>query len=489
MIGDKSRRGEVWLVGAGCGAGLLTLEGRKILAQAETVLYDALVPPEVLREVRPEAERLPVGKRSGHHSMAQEAINQLLLQKAREGKRVVRLKGGDSFVFGRGGEEALALQAAGIPWHVVPGISSAIAVPEHFGIPVTHRGLARSFTVVTGHTQDGLGEDWKGLAQLQGTLVFLMGVERLETICRRLVQEGKPPDTPASVLCGGYSTQEIRIDGTLSDLPEKAKEQGAFAPAIILVGPVADLGLQPSWEGNPEGILVTGTPVFCQEVAGALEAAGKPVTELPILDLEPLFQNIPEDFDRYGWLVFTSRNGVRLFFQWFRAARQDFRRLGQVRFACIGRGTAEELAHQGFQADLVPETFTAEALGRALGEKMDPRDHCLLLRAEEGSPDLVRELEKAGLSYQDASIYRVRFLEDKRGTRRLLSPKVMIFGSGRGVHAFFRQFTLAPETRVLCIGPVTARAAWEEGCKHVETARIHSVSGIREALERKEVRE
>ena len=203
MTEDKASGGEVWLVGAGCGEGLLTLEGKRVLARAHTVLYDALVPPEVLQEAGPDAELLPVGKRSGHHSMAQEAINCLLIQKAREGKRVVRLKGGDSFVFGRGGEEALALQEAGIPWHVVPGVSSAIAVPEHFGIPVTHRGLARSFTVVTGHTRDGQDEDWQALARLQGTLVFLMGLERLETICRRLVEEGKNPDTPAAVLCGG----------------------------------------------------------------------------------------------------------------------------------------------------------------------------------------------------------------------------------------------------------------------------------------------
>ena len=170
---------------------------------------------------------------------------------------------------------------------MVPGVSSSIAVPEHFGIPVTHRGLARSFTVVTGHTRDGQEEDWQALARLQGTLVFLMGLERLETICRRLILEGKAPDTPASILCGGYTLKEIRIDGTLADLTEKARAQGAFAPAIILVGPVAGLGLRPAREANPEKILVTGTPVFCGEVAGALASVGKMVTELPILELEP----------------------------------------------------------------------------------------------------------------------------------------------------------------------------------------------------------
>ncbi|ADB46709.1 uroporphyrinogen-III C-methyltransferase [Acidaminococcus fermentans DSM 20731] len=485
MTENKGPAGEVWLVGAGCGRGLLTREGRETLARAHTVLYDALVPLDGLREINPRAEWLPVGKRSGRHSMDQESINGLLIRKAREGKMVVRLKGGDSFVFGRGGEEALALQAAGISWHVVPGVSSSIAVPEHFGIPVTHRGLARSFTVVTGHTRDGQEEDWQALARLQGTLVFLMGLERLETICRRLILEGKAPDTPASILCGGYTSQEIRLDGTLADLPEKARAQGAFAPAIILVGPVAGLGLRPAREDDPEKILVTGTPVFCGEVARALASVGKTVTELPILELEPLFQNIPEDFDRYGWLVFTSRNGVRLFFRWFRSARQDFRRLGQVRFACIGQGTAEELADQGFQADLMPEVFTAEDLGRLLGETLEAGDRCLLLRAEEGSPDLVRELDRAGRKYRDVPLYRIRTRKILTGAETRLAPQVMIFGSGRGVREFFRRFTLAPETRVLCIGPVTARAAREAGCSQVETAAIHSAAGIRDALEKK----
>lgn len=483
MTEDKASVGEVWLVGAGCGEGLLTLEGKRVLARAHTVLYDALVPPEVLQEAGPDAELLPVGKRSGHHSMAQEAINRLLIQKAREGKRVARLKGGDSFVFGRGGEEALALQEAEIPWHVVPGVSSAIAVPEHFGIPVTHRGLARSFTVVTGHTRDGQEENWQALARLQGTLVFLMGLERLEAICRRLVEEGKNPDTPAAVLCGGYGPRETRIDGTLSDLSERARQQGAFAPAVILVGAAVGLGLHPAPAEKKGKILVTGTPSFCQEVTGELESAGIKATAMPLLAVEPLFQNIPEDFAGYPWLVFTSRNGVRLFFQWLHAAKKDLRLLGKLRFACIGEGTARELADQGFRADLLPDSFTAQALGQALGKAMEPGERCLLLRAEEGSPDLVRELEEAGKAYRDVAVYRIRSLEDPAGKRLRLSPQVMIFGSGKGVHTFFRQFRLAPETRVLCIGPVTAQAALEEGCRRVESARTHTAAGIRAVLE------
>ncbi|MGO5490388.1 MULTISPECIES: uroporphyrinogen-III C-methyltransferase [unclassified Acidaminococcus] len=483
MTGTENTVGKVWLVGAGCGRGLLTQEGRRILSRAQTVLYDALVAPETLLEASPEAELLPVGKRSGRHSVAQEAINALLIRKAREGKRVVRLKGGDSFVFGRGGEEALALQKAGIPWQVVPGISSAIGVPEHFGIPVTHRGLARSFTVITGHTRDGAEEDWQVLAHLQGTLVFLMGLERVETICRRLIQAGKKADTPASVLCGGYGEGEKRIDGTLEDLPEKARQQGAFPPAVILVGPVAGLGLCPEAPGKKEKILVTGTLSFCREVARELAEGGRETGELPLLAAEPLWGNIPEDFGQWDWLVFTSRNGVRLFFQWFREKKRDFRLLGQARFACIGEGTARELAEQGFQADLLPECYTAEALGKSLAEKMGPGERCLLLRAENGSPDLVRELEKAGRPYRDAAVYRICPREGQPEKGTCLAPDVMIFGSAGGVRVFFQQYTLASETRVLCIGPVTARAAREAGCLEVETARVHSAAGIRAALE------
>lgn len=338
MTGTENTVGKVWLVGAGCGRGLLTQEGRRILSRAQTVLYDALVAPETLLEASPEAELLPVGKRSGRHSVAQEAINALLIRKAREGKRVVRLKGGDSFVFGRGGEEALALQKAGIPWQVVPGISSAIGVPEHFGIPVTHRGLARSFTVITGHTRDGAEEDWQVLAHLQGTLVFLMGLERVETICRRLIQAGKKADTPASVLCGGYGEGEKRIDGTLEDLPEKARQQGAFPPAVILVGPVAGLGLCPEAPGKKEKILVTGTLSFCREVARELAEGGRETGELPLLAAEPLWGNIPEDFGQWDWLVFTSRNGVRLFFQWFRERKETSGSWGRPGLPASGKG-------------------------------------------------------------------------------------------------------------------------------------------------------
>lgn len=205
---NKEFAGRVCLVGAGCSVGLMTLEGLARLQEAQVVLYDALLDPAILGAIPAGAEAIPVGKRCGRHSLKQAEINALLVEKAREGKRVVRLKGGDSFVLGRGGEELQALQEAGIPCDVVPGVTSAVAVPEHLGIPVTHRGFSRSFTVVTGHTQNGDLEDWQALADLQGTLVFLMGLGQLPHICRQLQQHGKAPETPVSVLCGGYSARD-----------------------------------------------------------------------------------------------------------------------------------------------------------------------------------------------------------------------------------------------------------------------------------------
>lgn len=476
---NKEYTGRVCLVGAGCSAGLMTLEGLARLQEAQVVLYDALLDPAILGAIPAGAEAIPVGKRCGRHSLKQAEINALLVEKAREGKRVVRLKGGDSFVLGRGGEELQALQEAGIPCDVVPGVTSAVAVPEHLGIPVTHRGLSRSFTVVTGHTQNGDLEDWQALAELQGTLVFLMGLGQLPHICRQLQQHGKAPETPVSVLCGGYSARELRLDGTLATIEGIARNR-AFAPAIILVGPVAALHL----EGQKRpGVAVTGSRSFCGQVARALEPAGRSVTQVPVLEVEPLLDQLPPSILGFPWLVFTSRNGVRLFGKWLQQHSIDHRKLAGSWFAAIGEGTADELARLGFAADLVPETYTAEALGQALVKALAPGERCLLLRAEEGSPDLPRVLEEAGVAYEELPLYRIRPIPPATGGKQELAPGLMIFGSAKGVHTFLAQYTLAPGTWVLCIGPITARAARQEGIAEPACATVHSVAGLVQALQ------
>lgn len=471
--------GKVWLVGAGCSAGLMTLEGLARLRQAQVVLYDDLLDPTILAEIPAGAETIPVGKRCGRHSLKQMEINALLVEKAREGKRVVRLKGGDSFVLGRGGEEILALQAAGIPYGIVPGVTSAVAVPEHLGIPVTHRGLSRSFTVVTGHTQNGDLEDWQALAELQGTLVFLMGLNQLPHICARLLQYGKAPETPVSILCGGYSTEELRLDGTLATIVEKAAGK-AFAPAIIVVGPVAGLHLE---TGKKESILVTGSRSFCSQVARALEPLDRSVDQVPVLEVEPLLQKVPVSILGASWLVFTSRNGVRLFSRWLQQHAIDHRKLAGCGLAAIGEGTADELARLGFTADLVPETYTAEALGKVLVKAMVPGKRCVLLRAEEGSADLTRVLTEAGILYEDIPIYRIRLIQRPAAEKTELAAGTVIFGSAKGVHTFFERYTLATGTKVLCIGPITADAVKQEGIGEPACATVHSVSGLVRALQ------
>ena len=479
MMESNSKDGNVCLVGAGCSAGLLTLEGLARLRQAQVVLYDALLDPALLVEIPAGAEAIPVGKRCGRHSLKQTDINALLVAKAREGKRVVRLKGGDSFVLGRGGEELQALQAAGIPYDIVPGVTSAVAVPEHLGIPVTHRGLARSFTVVTGHTQNGDLEDWQALADLKGTLVFLMGLGQLPHICESLRQRGKAPETPVSILCGGYSTRQLRLDGTLDTIVEKAQGK-AFAPAIILVGSVAALHLEAK---TRPGVTVTGSRSFCRQVAGALEPLELAVTQVPVLEVEPLIDQLPTSILGAAWLVFTSRNGVRLFGKWLQQHHIDHRKLAGSWLAAIGEGTADELANLGFTADLVPETYTAEALGKALAKAVAPGERCLLLRAEEGSPDLPRVLREAGVEFAELPLYRIRPLAPAAGEKPEPAPGTLIFGSAKGVHTFFEQYTLAPGTKVLCIGPITAKAARAEGIAEPACATVHSVAGLARALQ------
>ena len=365
-------KGSVILVGAGCGPGLITAAGLEAVRQAEVLVYDALLDSALLKEAAADCELIPAGKRSGAHSMQQDEISKILCEKAKEGKRVVRLKGGDSFVFGRGGEECLCLEAAGIPFSVIPGVTSAVAVPEHFGIPVTHRGTAQSFTVVTGRSGTGEAEDYGALAALKGTLVFLMGIRSLREITERLMENGKAPDTPAAVLIKGFSPEEERIDGTLGTIASLA--ENAPTPGILVVGETAAMHLGERSESSGSGPLsgcravVAGTRHFAEKTARRLRELGAEASPAVCMEIVPLKENIPKTFEGYDWLVFTSATGTGLFFETLRERGTDLRQLGKARFACIGPGTAEQLLRHGFRADLLPERYTARDLGEALAE-------------------------------------------------------------------------------------------------------------------------
>lgn len=404
---DMNHMGQVTLVGAGCGPDLITVAGSRAVQQAEVLIYDSLLDAGLLALAPSGCECINVGKRAGAHSMRQEEITALVVAKAAEGRHVVRLHGGDSYVFGRGGEEVLALQAAGIPYDVIPGVSSAIAVPEHCGIPVTHRQAARSFTVVTGHTADGTGEDYHALAGLKGTLVFLMGIRSIPEITARLIAEGKDPATPAAVLSRGYSPEERRYCGTLGTIAEIARD--AATPGILVIGETAGYHMEPTIrEILPLAgvrITVTGTERFTNKLRDRLQSYGASVAQLSCLAIKPHPERIPETFALYQWLVFTSSNGVRIFMETLRERGTDLRVLMHARFGVIGSGTGETLRGYGLTADVVPAEYTAEALGKLLGEVVQPGERVAVLRAAEGSQDLNAALDQAGVDYDDLAIY------------------------------------------------------------------------------------
>lgn len=460
-------KGFVYLVGAGCGgADLITVRGLRLLQHCDAVVYDDLIDPALLQQAA-QAQQYSVGKRSGRHSMPQDEINALLVRLAGEGKRVVRLKGGDPFVFGRGGEEALALRDAGIPCETVPGISSCIAIPQEAGIPVTHRGMSRSFHVITGHTaqtQDALPESLDTLAALRGTLVFLMGLSQLETIAARLIAAGKPPETPAAVLCGGNAPHPAAVRGTLAEIAQKARDAAVPAPAVIVVGETAALDLRAGAALPLSGVRVglVGTPAFTGRLTERLAVLGASAVSCMTASVHPLalsFEMQTLADGRPRWIVLTSRNGVDCFFAHLRKAGVDLRRLHACRFAAIGPVTAAALQEHGITADLCPQTATSEALAHALCAQADVQHPVLLFRSAAGGQALPDRLAAHGFSVEDVALYETRFTPVSDAAVDYLA-----FGSADGVRAWFGAYGAPPAGTVcVCIGPVTAAALQAQG--------------------------
>ena len=460
--------GFVSLIGAGCGpADLITVRGLERLRHCDALVYDDLIDPQLLDLAPEEALRIYVGKRQGKHSASQEEINHTLIRLAREGRQVARLKGGDPFVFGRGGEEALALQAAGIPWEEIPGISSAIAIPALAGIPVTHRGVSQGLHIVTAHTAlspDGLPAQLDKLAALEGTLVFLMGLSQLPRLVRGLLEAGKSPSTPAAVISGGNAPHPATVRGPLCRIDQLA--QDVRPPAIILVGPVAGLELTSTPAGPLAGVRVgiTGTAAVAQPLERSLSALGaKPVPVGRTL-LTPLCPDLSLLRDgKPRWLIFTSANGVALFFRRLREQEVDLRCLWSCRFAVIGGATGAALARQGFRADLCPQEYTSRGLGLALLEQAKPEEELLLLRSAQGSPVLPALLRQGGFTFQEISLYELR------PDPALCPPDLdgldyLTFASSSGVEGYFRQYGALPAgVKCVCIGTVTAQALVDRG--------------------------
>ena len=493
--------GKVWLVGAGCGGPeLITVKGLSLVKSCDVLLYDSLSAKELLDRARPDCERIDVGKRYGGRAASQEEINRLLIQKAQEGKTVVRLKGGDPYVFGRGGEEMLALLEAGIACEEVPGISSAFAAPAAAGIPVTHRGLSRSVTVLTASSLTEGAEqmteaDYEALARLSGTLVILMGMHHLKELTDRLIGTGMSPSRPAAVVMEGATKRQRWVRAPLEKLAEEAVRAGLKAPSVIVIGETASLHLAPmsfsETDALPQGaseqqacgplsgarVAVTGTDGFAARLSAVLRKQGAETVDLSFLETVPTEQPLPE-ISGFSWLVFTSPNGVRLFQKKMRQERRDLRGLAGKKIAVIGPGTGEALEESGLFYDLMPQIHDAAHLGAALAERMEGKERALLLRSELGSPALTRELSAAGREYHDFPLYELRAKPEQReeAFRRLreAQPDYLLFGSASGVRSFVegliqstdratlqRALHCGPLPRVGCIGP-QCLAAWEE---------------------------
>jgi uroporphyrinogen III methyltransferase/synthase len=481
--------GTVWLVGAGPGdPGLLTLRGAEVLATADVVVHDRLANAALLDLAPPGAERISVGKAPGRVELDQDGINALLVEHARAGRRVVRLKGGDPFVFGRGGEEAEALDAAGIPYEVVPGITSAIAAPAYAGIPVTHRGRSTHVTIVTGHEDPAKGHadvDWDALARAGGTLVILMGATRIEEIAAALVAGGRAPETPVAAIRNGTRADQQTVRATLATIGDA----DVRAPSAIVVGDVAALDLR--WfEDRPlfgRQIVVTRAREQASELRSRLESLGAQVLELPAISVEPVDVALP-DLEEYAWLVCTSANGVAaLFERGLAPAGLDARALGRVRVAAIGPGTAAAFAAHGIEPDLVPERYVAEALVEAFPDPEAPGDRVLLARAEVARDVLPEGLEARGYSVEVLPVYRTVRAEpdaDALGRVRAGTVDAITFTSSSTVTGFCDLVGTVPDPQptVVSIGPITSETARARGLRVDAEAEQHTIDGLVVAL-------
>jgi len=478
-----TKQGRVYIIGAGPGdPGLITLRGVECIREADVVIYDHLVNPEILRHARPDARRIYAGKRGGEHTLVQDEINRRLVEEAGNGAVVARLKGGDPFIFGRGGEEAEVLREAGIPFEVVPGVSSAIAVPAYAGIPLTHRNHAASVAFVTGHENPNKGRsdiDWPKLAGI-GTLVFLMGVKNLPAIAENLIRCGKEPSTPAALIRWGTTPDQQTLTGTLGDIARKAKEGHFSPPAVFVIGDVVGLRETLNWfETKPLfglGIVVTRPEAQAEGFSKLLRARGARVIHFPVIRIAPpeSWAELDAAIDRlesYRWLIFTSANGVAFFFQRLQEQGRDIRDLKGIRIAAIGPATAAAVEALRIRVDLVPEEFVSEGVVRAFAGEDIRGSRVLLPRAKEARDVIPEGLAKMGATVDVAATYRT--VRSDREAAEMLSflaqDKVdaITFTSPSTVAHFLGimgpDFHLPPKVRIACIGPVTEAAARKAG--------------------------
>lgn len=505
-VAHEVNKGMVYLVGAGPGdEDLMTRKGLRLLREADVVVYDNLASSSLLNEVRDDAELIYAGKRSSNHHLKQYETNELLVKLALEGKNVVRLKGGDPYIFGRGGEEGQELREAGVDFEVVPGISSSYSVPAYCGIPVTHRDFASSFHVITGHEgnhKNGVSVlNYETLAKEEGTLIFLMGLKNLPNIVASLIENGKDPATPVGVLQEGTTARQRVATGTLADIVEVVKREGIKTPAITVVGDVVGLRQVLDWYGHKplsgKSVLVTGTTSMVERLSPILKEEGAEAISFSLIRTERM--RLPEldvalkEIDKYNWIVFTSANGVECFFEEMQGVRKDIRDLAHIRFAVIGDGTKKALEDHGIFCDFIPTAYSSKDMAEAMVPYIGKDENVLLLRAEEANRVLPDALEEAGISHTCISLYHTVTDERKADelNRLIKMADYVTFASSSAVRAFVSMVDNLDEVKgkYISIGPVTTKTAQENGLSIAKTAVVYTARGMVETMIQDAVKE
>ena len=500
MANTANNNGTVYLVGAGPGdLGLVTLRAKECIENADVLVYDHLANPDMLGWARDNAEIIYAGKQPGE-SRTQQEINALLIDKAREGKIVVRLKGGDPFVFGRGAEEAQEIANAGIPFEIVPGVTSAIAGPAYAGIPLTHRAHNSHVTFFTGHEDPAKTEsaiDYAALAKLGGTQVMLMGMERLGAVTGEMLKQGVRGDLPVALVRRATTGQQETLTGTVSDIAQKALAKGFEPPAVAVFGGVVSLRGNLNWyEKRPllgKRIVVTRTRKQASVLSNKLRALGAHVIELPTIRLEAPsnlreFAELVQDAHGYDWIVFTSVNGVEAFFDIFFKLYDDAREIGGVRIAAIGPATAQRVKDFHLHVDLQPEEFVAEAVVREFKKQGSmENERILVVHAEKARDVLPKELSVAGAIVDEAFAYRtVPEARDTSGARRQLAEHgadLITFTSSSTVENFLALGLPWPKgMRIASIGPITSKTVRDQGLNVDIEARRHDIDGLVQAV-------
>ncbi len=496
--------GKVYLVGAGPGdPALISIKAVRCLQKADVVVYDQLVAGQILNYSRDDAEKIFAGKTVKKHFAEQDEINSLLVQKAKKGNIVVRLKGGDPFVFGRGGEEADFLQKNRVTFEIVPGITSAVAVPAYAGIPVTHRGISSSVAIVTGHedpNKKGSSINWRGLATGVDTLVFLMGMQNLAQIAKRLIECGRKPQTPVAVIKDGTLPVQVMTTGILKNIAERVKKEGITAPAVIVIGDVVNLRGRLNWfEKQPlfgKRVLITRAGPQSADFESLLYEHGAMPVLFPTIEIKPIVKNkkLEEAISRintYNWIIFTSVNGVEIFFQRLHVMGLDSRALAHAKIGVIGPATYKAMESYGITPDYMPREYTGHGLIAGLKGKHLSGRRILLPRADIADDEITKGLVGFKAAVDEIAVYRtVRPADGKTKLLDLLSPEkvdIITFTSSSTVTNFIAGLSSKEISRIrskiACIGPKTARTATKAGLRVDVIAKKQTMAGLLEAME------